>query len=94
MGKRELVALLCLSFWFLVIGMWLLLTRPRVCLQVPIVVFPNHTRYFSCVPSCLLSKVLFVKIEIMTSSKLHSYLAPVLKCQLKRLLMVISFFVI
>ena len=42
-GKRELVALLCLSSWFLVIVVWHFLTMPRVCLQFVIVVFPNHT---------------------------------------------------
>ena len=39
MGKRELVALLCLSSWFLMI----FLTMPRVCLQLVIVMFPDHT---------------------------------------------------
>ena len=42
-GKRELVALLCLSSWCLVIVLWLLLTRPWVCLQFVIVVFPVHS---------------------------------------------------
>ena len=46
MGKRELVALLCLSSWCLVIVVWLFLTMPRVCLQFVIVVFPDHTHYF------------------------------------------------
>ena len=39
MGKRELVALLCLSSWCLVIVVWLFLTMPQVCLQFVIVVF-------------------------------------------------------
>ena len=43
MGKRELVALLCLSSWCLVIVVWLFLMLPRVCLQLVIVVFPDHT---------------------------------------------------
>ena len=43
MGKRELVALLCLSSWCLVIVMWLFLTMPWVCLQFVIVVFPDHS---------------------------------------------------
>ena len=34
MGKRELVALLCLSSWCLVIVVWLFLTMPRLCLQL------------------------------------------------------------
>ena len=43
MGKKELVALLCLSSWCLLIVLWLFLTMPRVCLQFDIVVFPDHT---------------------------------------------------
>ena len=45
MGKRELVALLCLSSLCLVIVVWLFLI-PRVCLQFVILVFPDHTHYF------------------------------------------------
>ena len=43
MGKRELVALLCSSFWCLVIVVWFFLTMSLVCLQFVIVVFPDHT---------------------------------------------------
>ena len=43
MGKRELIALLCLSSWRLVIVEWLVLKIPRVCLQFVIVLFPDHT---------------------------------------------------
>ena len=43
MGKRELVALLCLSLWCLVIVVWRFLALPRVCLQFAIVAFPDHT---------------------------------------------------
>ena len=43
MGKRELVALLCLSSWCLVIVVWVFLMIPRVCLQFVILVFPDHT---------------------------------------------------
>ena len=43
MGKRELIALLCLSSCCLMIIVWLFLTIPRVCLQFVIVVFPDHT---------------------------------------------------
>ena len=42
MGKRELVALLCLSFCCLVIVVLLFLTMPLVYLQYVIVVFPDH----------------------------------------------------
>ena len=45
MGKREMVALLCLSSWCLVIVVWLFLAVPWGCLQLVIVVFPDHTRY-------------------------------------------------
>ena len=48
MGKRELVALLCLSSWCLVIVVWLFLAVPWVGLQFVIVVFPDHTHYFCC----------------------------------------------
>ena len=47
MGKREMVALLCLSSWRLVIVVWIFRTVPRVCLQFVIVVFPDHTHFFS-----------------------------------------------
>ena len=43
MGKRELVALLCLFSWCLVIVVWLFLAVPRVCLQFEIVLFSDHT---------------------------------------------------
>ena len=47
MGKRELVASLCLSSGGLmsVTCMSLFLTMPRVCLQFVIVVFPIHTHF-------------------------------------------------
>ena len=43
MGKRELVALLNLSFWCLVMVEWLFLAVPRGCLRFVIEVFPDHT---------------------------------------------------
>ena len=43
MGKRELIALLNLSSWFLVMVERLFLAVPRDCLQFVIVVFPDHT---------------------------------------------------
>ena len=43
MGKRELVALLSLSSWSLVIVVWLFLAVPWFCLDLMIVVFPDHT---------------------------------------------------
>ena len=42
MGKREIVALLCFSSWYLVIVVCLFLAMPRVCLQFVIVVFPDR----------------------------------------------------
>ena len=47
--KRKLVVLLSLSFWSLVVVVWLFLVVPRVCLQFVIVVFPYHTHYFLCI---------------------------------------------
>ena len=41
--KLGLVALLGLSPWCLVIVVWLFVVVPWVCLQIVIVVFPDHT---------------------------------------------------
>ena len=46
MGKRKLVALLGLSFWCLLMVVWLLLAVPWVCLLFVIVVFPDNTHFF------------------------------------------------
>ena len=46
MGKRELVALLNLSSWYLVVVGWLFLAVLWGGLQFVIVVFPDHTHYF------------------------------------------------
>ena len=43
MRKRELVALLNLSFCCLVMVEWLFLAMPWGCLWLVIVVFPDHT---------------------------------------------------
>ena len=43
MGKRELVALLCLFSWCLVIVVWLFHVVPWTGLQFVIVVFLDHT---------------------------------------------------
>ena len=48
-GKREVIALLNLSSWYLVMVERLFLAVPRGCLQFVIVVFPDHTHYF-CAP--------------------------------------------
>ena len=42
-GKRELVALLNLSSWFLVMVEWLFLAVSLGCLRFVIVVFSDHT---------------------------------------------------
>ena len=44
-GKRELVALLNLSSWWLVMVEWLFLAVPWGCLRFVIVVFPDHTHF-------------------------------------------------
>ena len=46
MGKRQLVALLNLSSWFLLMVEWFFLAVPWGCLQFVIVVYPEHTHYF------------------------------------------------
>ena len=46
MGKRKLIALLCLSPWYLVIVVRLFLMMPPVCMQYVIVAFPDHTHCF------------------------------------------------
>ena len=53
--ERELVALLSLSSWCLVIVVWLFLMMPLVCLQVVIVVFPDHTHllFFMLICGCI-----------------------------------------
>ena len=43
MGKRELIALLNLSYWCLIRVGRLFLAVPRGCLQFVIVLFPDHT---------------------------------------------------
>ena len=47
-GKRELVDLLNLSSRCLVMVEWLFLAVPRGCLRFVIMIFPDHTYYFSC----------------------------------------------
>ena len=42
-GKRELVALLNLSSWYLVMVECLFLAVPLGCLRFVIVIFPDHT---------------------------------------------------
>ena len=44
MGKRELAALLLLSYWCIVIVVWLFHAVPHDCLQFVIVVFPDHSQ--------------------------------------------------
>ena len=62
MGKRRLVALLCLSSWCLVIVVWLFLKMPRVCLQFVIVVFPDHTHLLFC---SLITRLIKVKMSLI-----------------------------
>ena len=50
MGKRELVALLNLSYWCLVVVERLFLAVPWGCLRFVIVVFPDHTHLLFLVP--------------------------------------------
>ena len=66
MGKRELVALLSLSSCGYMVVVWLFLAVPWVCLQLVIVVFPDHTHYF-----------LDLKVSF---TKHNSYRSPANKC--------------
>ena len=56
MGKRELVALLNLSFWCLVKVEQLFLAVPRGCLRFVIVVFPDHTHLLFLNRFCTIPK--------------------------------------
>ena len=77
MGRRELVALLCLSSWCLVIVVWLFLTIPWVCLQFVIVVFPDHTHYFwSLICGCGISKLCVVTNLVASLTFSISYHIP------------------
>ena len=60
MGKREMVDLLSLSFWCLVIVVWLFLAVTWVCLQFVIVVFPDHTHLLFLVAILVISPEQFV----------------------------------
>ena len=55
MGKRELIALLCLPSWCLVIIVWPFLTIAGVWLQFVIVAFSDHTHllFLLCTRSIL-----------------------------------------
>ena len=69
MGKRGLVALLCLSSLCIVIVIvpWLFLTGPLVGLQFVIVVFPGHTRLTLFSKKCLeLMKSMFFLKKLLT----------------------------
>ena len=52
MGKKELVALLNLSSWFIVMVEWLFLAVPLDCLRFVIVVFPDHTHFLFLIICC------------------------------------------
>ena len=77
MGKRKLVALLSLSSWCLVTVVWLFLMVPRVCLQFVIVVFPDHTHYFSFMSfyGIIQYSKNLSKTSIILPLTLHAYLS-------------------
>ena len=51
-GKRELAALKRLSSLCIMIVVWVFLAMPWVCLQIMIMVFPDHTHLpFMCSPA-------------------------------------------
>ena len=57
MGKRELVALLNLSFWCLVVVERLFLMVPRGCLRFVIVVFTDHIHLLFLYLLCLCERL-------------------------------------
>ena len=59
MGKRELIALLNLSSWYLVMVERLFLAVPQGCLQFVIVVFPDHTHLLFLLPQGNLCRLCF-----------------------------------
>ena len=70
MGKRDLIALLNLSSWYVVIVVWLFLAVSWVCLQSVIVVFPDHTHLlFSMAVNCI-----FLIIPVLRCFVLSSYI--------------------
>ena len=74
MGKRELVALLCLSSWCLMIVVWLFLTMPWVCLKFVIVVFPDHTHLITFFENQF---SVFLRVAVYTGFIQH---APISAC--------------
>ena len=81
MGKRELVALLNLSSWYLVMVEWLFPAESWGCLQFVIVVFPDHTHYILCF--FLFLNVKNVKEDLMVNVKMATLSAK--NCTEKRL---------
>ena len=73
MGKRELVALLNLSFWCLVMVEWLFLAVSWGCLRFVIVVFPDHTHLLFLMIIYIM-KIIFLKFPI-------SMFFPLLECK-------------
>ena len=72
MGKRELIALLNLSFWCLVMVERLFLAVPRGCLQFVIVVFPDHTHKLFLVDVCRAHQGLPVEFLLLWYSVLFT----------------------
>ena len=83
-GKRELVALLLLSFLCLLIFVWLFLTIPRVCLQFVIVVFPDHTHILVVIQGKMSFKDFFLFLAICLCNFGKRYYGPP-KCEILNL---------
>ena len=83
MGKRELVASLCLSSWCLVIVVWLFLAMPRVCLQFVIVVFPDysHLLFLVFLRVAVLHRLHFTLIHMADSLLFIFFVTPPLGLQ-------------
>ena len=78
MGKRELVALLNLSFWCLVMVEQIFLSVPQGCLRFVIVVFPDRTHYFCIMILYTLKIRLCTSPSLCTFEKYFSYFSGLL----------------
>ena len=72
-GKKDLVALLSLSYWCLVIVVWLFLEVPWLCLRFGIVVFPDHNHLLFLGPKSFISKGVLLSVPTHGFSSNFAY---------------------
>ena len=68
-----MVALLCLSSWWLMIVVWVFLAMSRICLQFVIVVVPDHTHllFLTNAYQCITKLDEILRRKCMYSHPLH-----------------------